>query len=266
VASHTGRRDEPGPGVPPRLVAVFAHPDDETFLAGGTLSIYAARGWDVRLVCATRGEAGKRGPYVSLSTAEFGAVRAAELADACRALGIGPPRFLDCPDGGVSTRAAETGAAIADLLRTFDPRVVVTFGPDGISGHADHVAVHRVVTAAFEAWRWSDRQPGGAAAPGAARLYYVRRSAAVPSCCGSDGAPPPPPLTTAIDIAAVGRRKLAAARCHRSQGHLYPAGDAEAEAMLTSPEHFHRAVPAWPDRATAMETALWADEPATSPD
>lgn len=243
--------------TPPRLVAVFAHPDDETFLAGGTLATYAGRGWDVRLVCATRGEAGKRGPYASLSMAAFAAVRAAELAAACDALGIGPPRFLECPDGGVTACAASAEAAVLDLFRELEPQVIVTFGPDGVSGHADHVSVHALVTSAFEAWRRN-----GAAPPHLVsgiddtRLYYVLRSAAVPACCRPRGPAPPPPLTTAIDIAAAGHRKLAAVQCHRSQRHLHPADDLEVRRILTSPEQFHRAVPGWSDPTMPVETDL----------
>lgn len=59
--------------VPHRILAIFAHPDDETFLAGGTLAKYAANGWGVSVLCATRGEAGRRGEYEkeNLSTGEL---------------------------------------------------------------------------------------------------------------------------------------------------------------------------------------------------
>jgi len=238
-----------------RLLAVFAHPDDETFLAGGTLATYATGGWDVRLVCATRGEAGRRGPYEAASTAGFGELRMAELRAACDALGIGPPHVLDCADGGGASCAGKAQAATLELLRTFAPHAVITFGPDGISGHPDHLAVHQLVTTAFHEWRERAHATADADNTRAPVLYYVLRSASVPACCESRG-PEPPPLTTVIDIAASGRRKLAAVRCHRSQSHLQPADAEMARRIVESPEHFHRAWSPWPGPAAGIETAI----------
>lgn len=236
----------------PRLLAVFAHPDDETFLAGGTLATCAAAGWDVLLVCASRGEAGKRGPYEDSGTTDFGELRLAELKAACDALGLPSPRVLDCTDGAGSSCAGRAQSAIADLLKTFAPQVVVTFGPDGISGHQDHIAVHQLATTAFHEWISAVRAPAWARE---ARLYYVLRSAAVPACCKPRG-PEPPPVTTVIDIAAFGSRKLAAVRCHHSQSHLQPSDDETVRRIIESPEHFHRAWPPWPAAETPVETEL----------
>jgi LmbE family N-acetylglucosaminyl deacetylase len=83
--------------VPP-LRAVFAHPDDGTFLAGGTLAKYAAAGWEVFLLCATHGEAGRRGEYAHLTKEQFARLRQQELEAAARALGIRRPLSLDCAD------------------------------------------------------------------------------------------------------------------------------------------------------------------------
>ena len=72
-----------------RLLAVLAHPDDETFLAGGTLALLARRGWSVSLLTLTRGEGGRRGPFEGsdLSREAFGNLRRAELKAACALLG-----------------------------------------------------------------------------------------------------------------------------------------------------------------------------------
>lgn len=238
-----------------RLLAVFAHPDDESFMAGGTLALYAERGWDVRVVSATRGEAGRRGSYSSLSTAEFARLRSHELEAACKALGIGAPDFLDIRDGAVARYVADLRAPIINLLRAFEPHLVITFGPDGISGHADHLAVHAFVSAAFYAWLdlfEPMRRHGHCDEP---RLFYVLRSAMVPACCRPVGPAPPSP-TTAVDVARVGDRKLAAIRCHRSQSHLHPATEADIQVATTSPEYFHRAYPAWPENRVELETSL----------
>jgi LmbE family N-acetylglucosaminyl deacetylase len=231
-------------------LVVFAHPDDETFLAGGTLARLAERGVDVRLLCLTRGEAGRRGEYEGLSPTEFGAVRQEELEAACRALGIRRPIMGGCPDGRVATNCrGQAEPAIAGALRTLRPNVVITFGPEGVSGHTDHVAVSEITTAAFhEAFPASE---GAAVGP---RLYYVLRSDATPSCCRPKVARPAPAVTTVIDVARAGAKKLEAARCHRSQRHLQP-DEARSHAMiLAAPERFHRAVPAW--TGGPLETAL----------
>jgi hypothetical protein len=108
---------------------------------------------------------------------------------------------------------------------------------------------------AFDAWRHAAARDRDSGSANDVRLYYVLRSAAVPACCKPRG-PAPPPLTTVIDIAAVGHRKLAAVRCHRSQRHLHPSSDAEIRAILTSPEHFHRAVPPWGSHDTTLEAGF----------
>jgi LmbE family N-acetylglucosaminyl deacetylase len=125
------------------VLAVFAHPDDEVLCAAGTLALCAARGDDVTLVCATRGE---YGPIAdpSLATPEtLAQVREAELRASCAALGVRHVELLGLPDGGVSWAAGEqnTLPALVRRIRRLRPRVVVTFGPDGLYGHADHVAV-----------------------------------------------------------------------------------------------------------------------------
>jgi LmbE family N-acetylglucosaminyl deacetylase len=237
-----------------RLLAVFAHPDDESFLAGGTLAKYAHLGWDVFLVCATCGEAGQRGEYEALSVNEFADVRRAELQTACRALGIHAPMFLECADRAVAGICWYSAAKqVTQLMRRLRPDVVITFGPDGVSGHPDHVALSQIVSSAFWAATVHDF-PGQERRPHRASLYYVLRSASVPACCEPSKTIQPPRLTTTIDIASVGQQKLAAIRSHRSQRHLQPAGETLTHAILSAPEPFHRAYPKREE--TSAETEL----------
>jgi LmbE family N-acetylglucosaminyl deacetylase len=234
----------------PRALAVFAHPDDETFLAGSTLARLAECGVDVRVLCLTRGEAGRRGDYEALSPEAFGELRQQELEAACQTLGIRRPILGGCRDGAVATECralAERG--IAGVLQTLRPELVITFGPDGVSGHPDHVAVSEITTAAFH-----HAFPAVAADAPESRLYYVLRSGATPNCCRPAVARSIPPLTTVIDAAAVGAKKLEAVRCHRSQRHLQPAEPTARAAILSAPEHFHRALPPW--RGGPVETRL----------
>lgn len=216
------------------------------------------------MVCATFGELGRRGEYATLSRSEFAAMRRRELEASCAALGVRPPHFLGCADQGLARDCVETATSeVARYIQALRPDVVLTFGPDGVSGHADHVAISGIATTAFS----GSVASMGASAAGEAisrptTLYYVLRSAAVPACCRArEDAPPPPPATTTIDVGTFGERKLAAVRCHRSQRHLQPLTPDRESVIVTSHEVFHRAVPAW--AGGARESALFgiADAP-----
>ena len=115
-----------------RLVAVLAHPDDETFIVGGTLALYAAQGVDVRVIYGAfgTGESGLPNPQ-----------RLAELEDAANALGIAGWTVLPRQgqrDAGDISRLAE---AIAAELRRLRPNVVITFDATGGTGNVDHIAM-----------------------------------------------------------------------------------------------------------------------------
>ena len=141
-ASGSGRR-------PPRLLGVFAHPDDETLCAGGTLAKYADAGADVRVISFTKGGAGQIRDARVATRATLTGVRARELDAAGTALGLAETRCLDHPDGGLAQIDGPSLVRVAaELLCEFDPDVVITFGPDGFSGHPDHVAVGAAVTTA----------------------------------------------------------------------------------------------------------------------
>lgn len=129
------------------LLAVFAHPDDEAFGVGGALARYADEGVDVYLATATRGESGQIADPSIGSPANLPYIREQELRAACQTYGIHPPLFMDYVDGQLP--AVHQGQAIGKLvriLREVRPQVIVTFGPEGIYGHYDHIAVHRWVT------------------------------------------------------------------------------------------------------------------------
>lgn len=220
--------------VSQRILGIFAHPDDESFLAGGTLAKYAANGWKVSVLCATRGEAGRRGEYEkdNLSHEGFALVRQREMEAACRVLGVGKPLFLKCADGGVAKDCRDSAKAeIVRFLRGLKPDVVITFGPDGVSGHTDHVAIGGIATVA-------------AREAGIPSLYYVLRSESLSSCCEPEVPVSSPPVTTVIDVSGFGERKLQAMRCYRSQKHLLPEDPAVIRATVSGREHFHRALPA----------------------
>lgn len=129
-----------------RILAVLAHPDDESFGAGGTLAKYAHKGVQVILLCATRGEAGISG----VAPEEAGAIREEELLQAAEYLGI-EVHFLGYQDGELlKADPLKLLENVACWIDTVQPQVVLTFGPDGVSGHPDHVTISHIVTQAVE--------------------------------------------------------------------------------------------------------------------
>ena len=165
----------------PTLLAVFAHPDDEAFSVGGTLTHYARRGVRVVLACATRGEAGKI-TVPGMTVDDLGAQREQELREACRALEIPDPVFLDYHDSGRYERTRHDDPAalmnvnpldievkLRALIEEVQPQVMVTFDPHGGYGHVDHLQMQRAATGAFFS---TGHLPGG----GPQRLYYTALS------------------------------------------------------------------------------------------
>jgi len=122
-------------------VAVWAHPDDETYLSGGLAAALRDLGHRVVCVTATRGEAGGSDSSPA-GKRELGQLRTRELEDAMAVLGVVEHRWLDHVDGGCE--AADPLPAVAELVRILtdvEPDTVLTFGPDGVTGHPDHRAV-----------------------------------------------------------------------------------------------------------------------------
>ena len=134
-----------------RLLAVFAHPDDESMGMGGTLAKYSAEGVETYLVCASRGERGWFGPEEqNPGLSALGQLRTKELENAARELGMKGPYFLDTIDGEVDrANPAEAIGKIVSHIRRIKPQVVVTFPPDGNYGHPDHIAVGQFTNAAM---------------------------------------------------------------------------------------------------------------------
>jgi LmbE family N-acetylglucosaminyl deacetylase len=141
----------------PKLMAVVAHPDDESLGVGGTLAKYALEGVEVFLVTATRGESGRFRGYRQDDRRHPGPsaladIREAELRAAASALGVREVSILDYQDQHLDrANPREAVAAIVGHLRRVRPDVVVTFGPDGAYGHPDHIAISQFTTAAIVA-------------------------------------------------------------------------------------------------------------------
>jgi len=209
------------------VLAVFAHPDDESLACGGTLARLADAGVRVIILCASRGEAGSISDPALVPDGDLGGVRARELREAAAVLGAADVIILDHPDGDLRWEdVSELHAEIVDAVQRYRPDAVITFAEDGLYWHLDHIGVHeRTYTAV--------RSLGAGAPP----LYYVTMQHGVmrevvnaahakggapsdssfwgiaPDAFGDSAKPP----TFVIDVRAWVPRKLAALRCHRTQ-------------------------------------------------
>lgn len=164
---------------PLRMLGVFAHPDDEIFCAGGTFARYIAAGAEVMVVSATRGEAGQiRSAHVA-TRRTLGQVREQELRLGCQRLGVQHVGCLDYIDGTLhEVDQKELIRHVVEIVRTFRPDVVITFGPDGGYGHPDHIAISAATTAACrqsgDRTQFPEQMAAGLAAHQPARLYHSR--------------------------------------------------------------------------------------------
>ncbi len=171
----------------PVLLTVMAHPDDETFGMGGTLALYASRGADVYLVCATRGEVGDVDPDLLKGFNSIAERREAELRCAAEKLGLKEVFFLGYRNSGMPGSADnrhpqalaaqpvdEVAAQVAHYIRKLRPQVVVTFDPIGGYRHPDHIAIHNATVRAFHAAGDPDFAPDAEGLPPYApqKLYF----------------------------------------------------------------------------------------------
>jgi N-acetyl-1-D-myo-inositol-2-amino-2-deoxy-alpha-D-glucopyranoside deacetylase len=133
------------------ILAVFAHPDDESWGCAGALSTYGQRGMKCYLVTATAGEMGfKPELREAVSEKERKEMRRAELAEAAGIIGLAGFEILELPDGGLEDFGIDSiSPSIADRIERLSPRLVVTFDETGVTGHRDHISIHKATTKAF---------------------------------------------------------------------------------------------------------------------
>ncbi len=263
---------------PSTLLAVFAHPDDESFSTGGTLAHYAAQGVRVALVCATRGEASEISDPALATPETLGPVREAELRCAAQALGIADLIFLGYRDSGmagspdnedprafVNADADEVVRRLVGIIRRLRPQVVITFEPNGGYGHPDHIAIHRHTVAAFRAAADPARYPDQGPPWQPARLFYtaIPRSVFVRMrermvALGLDTHDldrilewrrgwSDEQVHVVLDVAGVVEAKWTAIHCHRTQigpGHLFRRLPEAEMKRLMSREYYELAWPA----------------------
>ena len=227
------------PDWPPVLLAVFAHPDDESFRCGGTLALLARRGIQVQIITATRGEGGSCGEPPLCRMGELGRVREQELRCACAALGIAPPIFLDYSDGNLAAVNEKMAMArIIKEIKRLRPQVLLSWPSDGLSGHPDHVAVSRWTTLAF--------QDAGIGKKGTTAIYHLAmpRSVATKLDLTKLHSIPDEEISITVDVTEVWEQKMAAIYCHRTQigGSPILAACDEKKRVFFGKEYFKRAV------------------------
>lgn len=235
-----------------KLLCVLAHPDDESLALGGTLARYAAEGVETYLVTATRGEHGWMGSEADYpGPRALGQVREKELLAAAAALGLREVHFLDYEDGILDQAdPKEAVSKIADHIRKIQPQVVMTFGPDGIYGHQDHIAISQLTTAACVAAANSFQ---------VSKLYYLEETEEVIDIYESvfgqltmhvDGVIrgsvrwPDWLMTTYIDTQGYEDRAWQAVTCHQSQIPAYgqlAKVSAEQRRVLWGGRRYYRA-------------------------
>jgi LmbE family N-acetylglucosaminyl deacetylase len=220
------------------LLAVFAHPDDETFRCGGALTLLARQGVRVQILTTTRGQAGSCGDLPQCGPKSLGMVREAELRCACAALGLEPPILLDYQDGALARVSdAEAVNQIMAVVLELRPQVLLTWPPDGLSGHPDHVAVSRWTTLIYE-------QVARLAPEAPAALYHLVLPRSIADRLGLVHlqAIPDEAVTLTVDVTPVWKQKLAAIHCHRTQLGVSSimAADKEQQRIFLGREYFRR--------------------------
>ena len=225
------------------VLAVFAHPDDESLVAGGTLARYAAEGARTALLCATRGEWGPISDDALADYETLGQVRERELRAACDVLGIDWLRFLDLEDACVTAvigteEEAEVLDKIVRAIRELRPQTIITFGPDGLYGHEDHIAIGRLtarartlaadptvfpqhlsegLTAHYAGKLWFATFPQGLSSQLLARLAEAGHTAHLWGIDREKFGIPADEITDTLDIEPFLDQKLRALRCHQTQ-------------------------------------------------
>lgn len=274
------------------LLAVLAHPDDETFGTGGTLALYARRGVKVHLICATRGEVGEMDPKYMVGFSSVAERREDELRCAAEHLGLAGVHFLGYRDSGMPGSpdnshpqalafqpVEQVAQDVAHYIRLLKPDVVITFDPIGGYRHPDHIAIHNATVRAFDLAAEDPAPADGLSPFRAAKLYFqtIPRwflKAAVrvmplfgrdPRKFGQNGdidlvsiAEVDFPTHALVDYREVAKVRDEASACHASQGGAQMTGGlfGAFRRVFASNERYMRAYPL-PKKGERVERDLF---------
>lgn len=215
------------------VIAFFAHPDDETMLAGGTLALLAQNGAVVHYLCATRGEGGEVGEPPLCTQGQLGEVREKEMACAVQALGGRSLTFLGYVDPRVgadntlfaySDNLTELVEQVAAHIRQFEAQIVISHGSNGEYGHPAHLLTHQAARMAIESL--------GEGGPGFYTTAAIFPKHPRPRLANADD-----PADLILDVSPVLDQKTQAALCHHTQHALFVRrASEEAGHQLNVPE------------------------------
>lgn len=244
------------------ILSIFAHPDDETILAGGTFALLAKLGVPVHYLCATRGEGGEIGEPPICSQANLGAVREVELGCAVDVLHGVSLSFLDYVDPLVGENdelhpyTDDIDELVSRILEVFNEiklEVVVTHGSNGEYGHPAHLLTHQAVIQAVNSYR-GDQDA----------LYTA--SACFKGHPKARVANKDDQADLVVDVTSVLDLKESAALCHRTQNALFVRRSSKAAGrrmsvreVLMGLEGFHQVIPAGTTREVDPLSELLAD-------
>lgn len=203
-----------------KILFSFAHPDDETFSSGGTIAKMVKAGHVVKLICATRGEAGEVGDPPVCKKSDIAKIRSAELENAAKILGISQIYFLGLIDGTLhKIPVSKIQEPVLEILQKEKPDVVITFNKTGGSNHPDHKAVGKATTKVFTGYMESIKKH--------VRLYhtgmpksYIRifeQKGLSYNAFGKVRGVSDKELTTRVDISDAFDIKIKALKCHKTQ-------------------------------------------------
>ena len=260
---------------PTRIASVFAHPDDDTYALSGTYAM--SPDLEVTVVMATSGEAGPISERSGVSRDGLGAAREAEARDAIAEVGHADAnlRFLRLPDGGLASMEREPLVdSIAGILAEVGPDLVVTFGPEGITRHPDHIAVGEATTEAFRIAGQGLGSTGDSRRPlrglyytcipesvlqGFWRLLRMGGAEVDPDAPFMPRGVPDDTIAVEVDISSVFERKMRALLAHRTQADELEEIPAEFRKSVFGREWFVRAWPSGPPESRARSLFEDAD-------
>lgn len=211
-----------------KILAFFAHPDDETMFLGGTLAHLLTEGAEIDFLCATRGEGGEMGAPPICPRDELGDVRERELGCAVQALGGTSLRFLDYRDPLVGSENelfpytdlnSSFVEVVSAALRESKAEIILTHGPGGEYGHPGHILTHQGVIKALST------------------IENYRPEIYSPCWLSRETGEFTPVPDFLLDVSDYQDQKTAAALCHRSQHGLFTRhGEARFGRPVTVPE------------------------------